>query len=47
MGMGYNVNMNGNGILLPECMRKIVIIANIVNYGEIITCMNNYFFLFL
>ena len=44
---GKNVNTNGSGTLLLDCMIKFVIIANIVNYGEIDICMNNYLFLFL
>jgi len=40
--------MNGNGTLLPECMRKIVITANIVDYGETVICTNKIvYFLFL
>jgi len=34
------VNMNGNGTPLLECTIEIVITANIVNYGEINTCIN-------
>jgi hypothetical protein len=37
--------MNGSGILLPECTIEAAITANIVNYGEIDICMNNYLFL--